>query len=116
LKTHNNYKIPPLSASISKAEFIMSIIHLLYLQSLIYEKLHKENNCPRKFVGHIALSKKLQLLQTEDDLETLALNETRSESFSEPQGRGAETPGICDYDADISEKFAALTLNDFGHA
>ncbi len=82
----------------------MPIIQLLYLQSLINEKLHKEKNCLRNIVGHIALSKRLQLIQTEDDLERLS-----REVFSEPQCWGAEMREICDY---ISEKLATLTLND----
>jgi hypothetical protein len=91
----------------------MYIIQFLYLQNLIDEKLHKDKNSLRNIVGHIALSERLaQALQTEDDLERHTLSCTGSE------GWGADTRETRDYDAGIcciSEKFAAVTLNESGN-
>jgi len=92
----------------------MPIIQLICFQNLIDGKLHKAKSL-RNVLGHIALSKRLQLLQTKDDLWTLAPTKPTSDAFLETQSRDADTGDPWEYDLSInciSEKLAALKLND----
>jgi hypothetical protein len=97
------------------------IIQYLCFQNLIDEKLRSEKNSLRNIVGHIALTKRLQLLlQAEGDTERLAPSEIRRQDFSERQGLEAEaleetnTYGLDSAMYGINEKCAGLRLNDSG--
>jgi hypothetical protein len=97
------------------------IIQYLYFQNLIDEKLRNQKNSLRNIVGHIALTKRLQLLlQTEGDTERLTPSEIRRQDFLECQGlddEALEETNACGLDAamySISEKCAGLRLNDLG--
>jgi hypothetical protein len=65
---------------------IMSLFQMLYLQDLVVNKLHKETHL-RNLVAHMALSKRLQEIQMEDNLEHYVPSRKKSESFADFQFR-----------------------------
>jgi hypothetical protein len=92
----------------------MYLFHMLYLQDLVDEKLHKESHL-RNLVAHMVLSKRLHEMQMEYDVEDCVPAGKKSESFAEFRTRTQTGTNISSSTAstsDFCEQYGAMTLYD----
>jgi hypothetical protein len=95
---------------------MISLFQILSLQDLVDQKLYKESHV-RNLVAHMALSKRLQDIQMEYDLEHCVATGKKSESFAEFQLRNSSrVPDWTNKSIsatsiyDLSEEYAGMTL------